>query len=101
MDRSLGKLDRERDVTLPPSQQSLYEILRLLLKIKSNEYGVVSHLISSEKNLREYIKNPKAKNQILTGWRYDVFGKTAEDFRRGKLGLMYNPQTRDINIKEL
>lgn len=100
-DRSLGKLDRERDVTLPPSQQSLYEILRLLLKIKSNENGVVSHLISSEKNLREYIKNPKAKNQILTGWRYDVFGKTAEDFRRGKLGLMYNPQTRNINIKEL
>lgn len=100
-DRSLGKVDRERDVTLPPSQQSLYEILRLLLKIKSNEHGVVSHLISSEKNLREYIKNPKAKNQILTGWRYDVFGKTAEDFRRGKLGLMYNPQTRDINIKEL
>ncbi|MCM1324434.1 MAG: ribonuclease D [Acetobacter sp.] len=100
-DRSLGKQDRERDVTLPPSQQSLYEILRLLLKIKSNEYGVVSHLISSEKNLREYIKNPKAKNQILSGWRYDIFGKTAEDFRRGNLGLTYNPQTRDIIIKEL
>lgn len=101
LDKSLGKLDRERDVTLPPSQQSLYEILRLLLKIKSNEHGVVSHLISSEKNLREYIKNPKEKNQILSGWRYEVFGKTAEEFRRGKLGLTYNPQTRDINIKEL
>jgi len=101
LDRTLGKLDREREITLPPSQQSLYEILRLLLKIKSNEYGVVSHLISSDKNLREYIKNPKVKNQILSGWRYDVFGKTAEEFRRGNLALTYNPQTRNIIIKEL
>ena len=100
-DRSLGKLDREREVTLPPTQQSLLEILRLLLKIKSNEYGVVSHLISSEKNLREYIKNPKAKNQILSGWRYEVFGKTAEEFRRGKLGLIYDPSLKNIVIKEL
>lgn len=101
LDRSLGKLDRERDVTLPPSLQSLYEILKLLLKIKSNEYGVVSHLITSEKNLREYIKNPKVKNQILTGWRYEVFGKTAEAFRVGKLGLTYSPTSKDIVIKEL
>ncbi len=101
LDKTLGKVDRERDITLPPSQQSLYEILRLLLKIKSNEHGVVSHLISSEKNLREYIKNPKAKNKILSGWRYEVFGKTAEEFRRGNLGLTYSPQTRDIIIKEL
>lgn len=100
-DRSLSRQDKERDVTLSPSQQSLYEILRLLLKIKSNEHGVVSHLISSEKNLREYIKNPKAKNQILTGWRYDVFGKAAEEFRNGNLGIMYNPAAREIDIKEL
>lgn len=101
LNRSLGKLDREREVTLPPSQQSLYEVLRLLLKIKSNEYGVVSHLISSEKNLREYIKNPKAKNKILSGWRYEVFGKSAEEFRRGNLGLSYSPQTKNIIIREL
>lgn len=101
VDRSLGKQDKERDVTLSPSLQSLYEILRLLLKIKSNEHGVVSHLISSEKNLREYIKYPKTKNKILTGWRYDVFGKTAEEFRNGRLGIMYNPVEREIKIKEL
>ncbi len=100
-DRSLSKQDKENEVTLSPSQLSLYEILRLLLKIKSNEHGVVAHLISSEKNLREYIKNPKAKNKILTGWRYDIFGKTAEEFRKGTLGLIYNPMSREINIKEL
>lgn len=101
IDRSLTKQDKERDISLSPSQQSLYEILRLLLKIKSNEHGVVSHLISSEKNLREYIKNYKAKNKILSGWRYEVFGKVAEEFRNGHLGIMYNPITREIEIKEL
>lgn len=100
-DKTLGKKDKERDVTLPPRLQSLCEVLKLLLKVKCNEYGVVSHLITSEKNLREYIKNPKAKNQILTGWRYEVFGKTAEAFRNGKLGISYAPATRNIVINNL
>ena len=100
-DKALGRFDRERDVTIPPSQHSLCEVLKLLLKIKSNEFGVVSRLITSEKNLREYIKNPKAKNHILKGWRYDVFGKTAEEFRKGKLCIVYDADSRDIVIKEL
>lgn len=100
-DKTLGRFDRERDVTIPPSQHSLCEVLKLLLKIKSNEFGIVSRLITNEKNLREYIKSPKAKNQILKGWRYDVFGKTAEEFRKGKLGIVYDADSRDIVIKEL
>ena len=100
-DKTLGRFDRERDVTIPPSQHSLCEVLKLLLKIKSNEFGVVSRLITSEKNLREYIKNPKTKNQILKGWRYEVFGKTAEEFRKGKLGIVYDVTTHDIVVKEL
>ena len=100
LDKTLSLQDKEKDTNLGPSQQSLYEILKLLLKIKSNEHKVVAHLISTEKNLREFIKNPKAKNKILEGWRYDIFGKYVEDFSLGKLCLTYNPQTRDIEIKE-
>jgi ribonuclease D len=100
-DKSLKRKDKEKEVSLPPSQQSLYEILKLLLKIKSNEYGVVSHLITSEKNLREFIKNPNQKNIILKDWRFEVFGKTAQEFRDGKLGLTYNPESHDIIIKEI
>ena len=100
-DKTLGHFDREREVTISPSQHSLCEVLKLLLKIKSNEFGVVSRLITSEKNLREYIKNPKAKNQILKGWRYDVFGKTAEEFRKGKLGIVYDANAHDIVVKEI
>lgn len=99
LDKSLAKLDRDKEISLPGGAQSLYEILKLLLKIKSNEYGVVAHLITSEKNLREYIKNPK-KNAILKGWRYEVFGKTAEGFRRGEMMLAYNPQKHQIDFIE-
>jgi hypothetical protein len=53
-DKKLVKQDKEKDVSLPAGAQSLYEILKLLLKIKSNEYGIVAHLITSEKELREY-----------------------------------------------
>lgn len=100
-DRALCKTNREKEVNLSLSQLSLYEVLKLLLKIKSNEHGVVSHLITTEKNLREYVKNPKAKNQILTGWRYEVFGAAAEEFRRGKAALSYNPAKHNIEIKAI
>ena len=101
LDKGLKKKDKEKEITLPPTQQSLYEILKLLLKIKSNEYGVVSHLITSEKNLREFIKNPNPKNPILKDWRYDIFGKTAQDFKSGKLALTYSPEDHNIIIKEI
>ena len=101
LDKNLVKINIQKDINLSASQQSLYEILRLLLKIKSNEYGVVAHLISSERNLRDYIKNPKNKNSIIKGWRYEGFGKYAEDFKQGKLCLTYNPKEHNIEIKEL
>jgi len=100
-DKKLVKQDKEKDISLPAGAQSLYEILKLLLKIKSNEYGIVTHLIVSEKGLREYIKNPKGQHSILKGWRYDVFGKAAESFRRGEMVLSYNPNTHEIDFKEL
>lgn len=101
LDKKLNKQDKEKEISLPATKQSLYEILKLLLKIKCNEYGIVPHLVSSEQNLREYIKHPRAKNQILSGWRYDVFGKTAQAFRRGEMAIAYNPQTHQIDVKEI
>jgi len=101
LDKKLSKQDKDKDVSLAPTSQSLYEVLKLLLKIKCNEYGIVAHLVISEKNLREFVKHPKAKNQILSGWRYDVFGKIAQEFRRGKMVITYNPEHHDIEIKEL
>lgn len=99
-DQSLSKNNRVKEINLSTSQMSLFEVLKLLLKIKSNEHGVVSHLITTEKNLREYVKNPKAKNKILTGWRYEIFGSAAEEFRQGKAALSYNPSKHIIEIKE-
>ena len=98
-DKNLSKQDKEKDVNLTANQQSLYEILKLLLKIKSNEHGVVAHLITSEKNLRKYVKNPNAKNQILKGWRYEIFGKVAEEFGTGKLSITYSPEKHNIVIQ--
>ena len=98
-DKSLSKQDKEKDVNLTANQQSLYEILKLLLKIKSNEHGVVAHLITSEKNLRKYVKNPNSKNQILKGWRYEIFGKVAEEFGTGKLSITYSPEKHNVVIQ--
>ncbi len=100
-DKALAKQNKEKEVSLAPTEQSLYEILRLLLKIKSNEIGVVPHLITSEKKLREYIKNPKSKNKISSGWRYEVFGRYAELFQQGKLNISYEPSSHTITINTI
>ncbi|MBR5154395.1 MAG: ribonuclease D [Alphaproteobacteria bacterium] len=99
-DKTLRSQSKEKEVSLAPTQQSLYEILRLLLKIKSNEFGVVPHLISSEKNLRDFIKNPQNTNKLHSGWRYEIYGKYAELFCQGKMGVSYCPKTHNIIIKE-
>ena len=103
LDKALSKEDKEKDISLPPTSLSIYEVLKLILKIKCNEYGIVTHLVATEKQLREYIKYPKQRKQhnILKGWRYEVFGKTAEGFRQGKLAITYSPEHHNIEIKEL
>lgn len=79
---------------------ALYELLRLLLKLKSQEHEVVAQLIAHDDDLKQFasFKNDK-QNPILKGWRYEVFGHAAEALRKGELSISYNPKSHKIEIK--
>lgn len=97
----LQKIDRARQVHIPPAASALIEVLKLLLKIKSEQEGVVAHLIASEQDLRDIAcGNNDKTNPALKGWRYEVFGKTALLFRKGKASIKYDTGIKDIVIAE-
>lgn len=92
------RADRNSHCVLPGCEQSLLEILKLLLRIKSQEIGVVAKIIATDEDLRYIIADLPEKTRSLQGWRYDVFGQYARQLCQGKLSIMYNPKKKQIEI---
>lgn len=95
----LRKIERERHTNIPSSAGALMEVLRLLLKIKSEQNNVVSYIIASEKNLRDIACGTDDKNNpALNGWRYEIFGQYALAFRKGLATIRYDTVNKEIVI---
>ena len=95
----LRKIDRERQVNVPSSVGALVEVLRLLLKIKSEQNDVVSSVVASEKNLRDIACGTNDKtNPALNGWRYEIFGQYALAFRKGLAAIRYDTIDKEVVI---
>lgn len=99
MPSNVCKADRKQAVHIPNHEQSLAEILKLLLKIKSLECGVIARLIATDEDLRFIILNQPDKTPAMQGWRYEVFGQFAEQICRGKIAIAYNPKKKKIEFK--
>ena len=94
--KDLPRPDRSRDkLQVNPA---LADLLRVLLKAKSEEYGVASKLIASAADL-DAISAGERDVAALGGWRRDVFGHDALRLCAGEIGL--GAQDSDIRIFEL
>lgn len=85
----------EKETPLNANQHAVKEMLKLLLTVVSDEYGVAPKIIASAEDLEKIArleKNPR----IMTGWRYEIFGKKALAFQKGQLALFF-----DIKKKKL
>ena len=65
---------------------ALSEMLRVLLKAKSEELGVAAKLIAISADL-DCLASGERTVPALLGWRHKVFGKDALDLCDGKVGL--------------
>ncbi|MFO0069695.1 MAG: ribonuclease D [Alphaproteobacteria bacterium] len=72
---------------LNPAQDTCMDLLRMLLKQKCDEAGVVPRLVAEREELEALVKGevPLADSHVMHGWRYQVFGQYAENLLRGKL----------------
>lgn len=100
-DKNLKKIEKERHVSVSGNVAALLEVLRLILKIVSEQNNVVDFLIADDDNLRDIANGNNDKtNPALKGWRYEVFGKYALDFRKGKSSIRYNNLKKQIEFIE-
>jgi ribonuclease D len=63
------------------------DLLKLLLKIRSKETGVAAKLIARSDDLEALAAGVRKGLNILSGWRYEQFGKDALDLVEGRLAF--------------
>ena len=79
---------REPRAHFPPGLAPTIDLLRVLLKLKSEEHGVASKLLASASDIELIAAYGKeADVPAMSGWQFKVFGKEALDLRDGKLAL--------------
>jgi ribonuclease D len=63
------------------------DLLKLLLKIRAKETGVAARLIARSDDLEALAAGVRKNLKILSGWRYEQFGKDALDLVEGRLAF--------------
>jgi ribonuclease D len=65
----------------------------------SEEKGVAQKLIASTQDLEDLIADDLADIKTLKGWRYDIFGKKALDFKNGKVAI--SMEENNVVLKQI
>jgi ribonuclease D len=67
----------------------MVDLLKVLLKAKSEEWGVAAKLIATSQDL-EILANEKIPDlPVLKGWRKKLFGTDALRLKAGKIALSF------------
>jgi len=74
----------------PPSPASgaIVELLKVLLKARSEDAKVASKLIATVSDLEKIANDDNADTPALEGWRREAFGEDALRLKRGELALV-------------
>ncbi len=66
---------------------AVMELLRVLLKHISDDYGIAPRLIASAEDLEALALDDDAPIKALEGWRRDIFGEPALTLKNGKTAI--------------
>ena len=82
--------DIERPGHRPAAAPSVVELLKVLLKAKSDNAGVATKMIANVADLEKIALDDDAPVDALKGWRREMFGEDALKLKRGELALVLN-----------
>jgi ribonuclease D len=68
-------------------KSAIVDLLKVLLKLKSEDHDVAQKLIANTADLEEIANNDEANVSALKGWRKDIFGNDALLLKAGKIAL--------------
>lgn len=78
----------ETRAALPRGIESLAELLKVLLKMRCEEFDVAQKLVASSADLEEIaVLGDGATTSALHGWRRELFGNDALRLRQGEIAL--------------
>jgi len=77
----------ERRDALPQGIGPVSDMLKILLKQRCEDAGIVSRLVANADELNRLAAGEQDGLPALSGWRYDLFGKAALDLKAGRLAL--------------
>ncbi len=80
--------ERHHRPAAPKAAGAIVELLKVLLKARSEEAGVASKLIATVSDLELIAADDEADTQALKGWRREAFGEDALRIKRGELALV-------------
>ncbi len=89
-----------KEKPLPSKKTALWEVMKLLLKLKSNQEGVVARLITDDEELLNFCSGHGKNFSFLKGWRYEIFGQDALSLKNGELLISYNPTKHCIEFEK-
>ena len=81
------KIDKPSSPSGPPPG-AVVELLKVLLKSRSEDAGVAAKLIATVPDLEKIAADDTAPVPALQGWRRELFGADALRLKRGELALM-------------
>ena len=81
------KIDKPSSPSGPPPG-AVVELLKVLLKSRSEDAGVAAKLIATVPDLEKIAADDTAPVAALLGWRRELFGADALRLKRGELALM-------------
>lgn len=90
---------KDKKETYPSHIAPSVELLKVLLKMKSDESGVATRLISSNEDLYELAFQEKPDVPALHGWRYEIFGQDALRLKSGEIGFSLSPKGKIKIVK--
>jgi len=85
-DAHAPKVERPAAQQTPPG--AVVELLKVLLKARSEDAKVAPKLIATVADLEQIALDDRADVEALTGWRRKVFGEDALKLKRGELALV-------------
>lgn len=97
-------LDKDDYVTPPKIKDfsgvdgPLFELLKLLLRIKAQEHKIVPHMLACDNDLKMFCQHRDNYLPNKHEWQNDIFWKDASKIKTGQIAISYDQKTNSIKF---
>ena len=92
------KEEEKKKLNISKNGVLICDLLKTLLKYVSNQHKIASKNIAKSEDIERFVKE-KTDIIFLSGWRYEIYGKLAEEFINGEISFAIN-EKKYLTVKK-